>query len=93
MPNLWPDRNQHRRVGSSTQQLLGSHCLLFSGTRDVMNALFYWSESVSYRMTNPYTDSRDIELPSFCSVAKEVNTLEELEELGQDEVKAVHVRA
>ena len=70
-----------------SQTLLGSHCL-FSGARDETHALVYWKRAVILRLTNPYADSSKIEQPPVFRNNKEVNTVEELEELCQDEQMA-----
>ena len=73
-------------------QLLGSYCLLFSEAGDVRHALVYWRRSVTLRMMNPCVDSRESESSPVSRNTKEVNTLEELEELCQDE-EMVHMYA
>ena len=70
-----------------SQQLLGIHSL-FSDARDVTQALIYWKTAVTLRLTNPYADLRKIEQPPVFRDTKEVNTVEELEELCKDEQMA-----
>ena len=76
-----------------SQQLLGSHLLLLFETKYVEFALFYWRKSITLRKAIPSSDSIEIEPSPVCLIPeclklKEVNTVEELEELCQDEEMA-----
>ena len=66
-------------------QLLGSHFVFFEVTANVEQALFYWRRSVLYRMKNPCVESSNSESMPACKIVQEVSTVEELEEISQDE--------
>ena len=68
-----------------SQQLLCSHCVLFLEESNAYHALVYWRRAVTLRMENPCTDSRTIEPSPVYMNTKEVSTMEELEELSQEE--------
>ena len=76
-------------------QLLGSHCLVSKEADNVEKALVFWKRSVELRMTNPCARLNKSESIPACMIVKEVNTVEDLEELCRDKeiVHFVHMYA
>ena len=73
-------------------QLLGSYSSFTGAAHSVERALVFWRRSVELQMMNPSAELRKVELRPDYMLVKEVNTVEELEQLCQDE-EMVHMYA
>ena len=73
-------------------QLLGSYSFFCETVHSVQQALIFWRRSVELRMMNPCVQLCEIEPTSVCMIVNEVHTVDELEELYQDQ-EMVHMYA